>query len=162
MDDIDEAALSLVSRFFMAIKEDKPVTIYLSSTGGSTWYGMGIYDRIKAHKGHVTIIGIGRVESMATIIMQAADLRQSYPNTAFMHHQGNEGYDSDLKTNVLNLVKFTQEHDTRLDNIMLGRVKEKHPDMTLRKWQKIDMWDTYYFPEQLIEMGLLDEIIGIN
>ena len=75
---------------------DAPITIYMQSEGGCWYAGMGIYDAIKQSKCKTTIVAYNQVESMSSIIIQAADRRILMPNCIFMCHYGSSDHTGDF------------------------------------------------------------------
>lgn len=70
-----------------AINQD-PITIKMNCDGGSVIDGLAMYDAIQACKSHVTIEVLGSAQSMAAIVLQAADDRAMYPFSRLMLHDG--------------------------------------------------------------------------
>jgi ATP-dependent Clp protease protease subunit len=162
-DDIDDETLSQVTMGFHLMQEDSPITILLNSGGGDTISGMGIYDLIKGHSAEVTVRVIGQAMSMACVILQAADIRQSTPNSVLMHHVGQWEFSAGHPKNIKATLAFTEKHDARIDEIMLARINERNEETgrepwTMTRWRNYDTWDKYLFPLEAIELGLLDAI----
>ena len=89
----------------MSLESREPVTIHMHSVGGEWSDGMAIYDAICMSKSYVTIIAYGQVESMSSIIFQAADRRLITPNTYFMAHYGSTDAGGEYLS-VQNWVKY--------------------------------------------------------
>lgn len=160
---IDEDTLDIITSGFHLMGPKDDVTVLINSPGGNTWYGMGIYDVINNHQGSVTARVIGEACSMAFVIVQAASVREATPNSVLMHHVGDVSFGSQHPENFKGLLKFNERHDDRIDNIMLNRVNERMHELgeepwTLAKWKRRDIWDRWMFPEEAIELGLLDNI----
>lgn len=84
---------------------NNPILIHMHSIGGEWADGMVIYDAIINCHSYVTILAYGQVESMSSIIFQAADLRLMMPNSYFMSHFGSSNAAADY-LNVQNWVKY--------------------------------------------------------
>lgn len=69
-------------------------------------------------------------------------------NSSIMIHDG-EGEKS----------RFFREMDVRCRDILLARIREKHPRYQAVSLQKLLDTDTYMWPEQALELGLIDAII---
>ena len=78
-------------------REIAPISILLNTCGGSWEDGMGIYDVIKSLKSKVSIIGIGKIYSMGSIILQAGYERVLTKNTYMLIHNGSDGFYGDAK-----------------------------------------------------------------
>lgn len=130
------------------IRPDDPISIIMNCTGGEVHHGLAIYDTIRSLSSPVHIAVAGSCESMAAWILQAADLRTMTSNSHMMIHHG-EG----RKT------AFDKEVDKRCTEILLDKIREKNPDFSESKLDKILLKDTYLWPEQALELGLIDEVI---
>ncbi|MDB4490275.1 ATP-dependent Clp protease proteolytic subunit [bacterium] len=67
---------------------EEPIVIYMQSIGGCWYSGMGIYDAIKNSTCKTVLVAYNQIESMSSIILQAADKRVVMPNCWFMCHYG--------------------------------------------------------------------------
>jgi len=143
-------------------REIAPISILLNTPGGSWEDGIAVYDLIKSLKSSVTIIGMGKVYSMGSIIIQSADYRILTKNTYMMIHDGYEGYIGDAKSfeKWANWSKLIRQ---QMYKIYHEKVKIKNPKITLKKIEELCSHDTIYSAQEAINMGLADEIIpGIS
>lgn len=138
---------------------DKPITAILNNLGGDVHHGMGIYNRIKACKNHVTVIAAGYAASMGSVILQAADDRLAYEDTVIMIHPGNISLNGHPKT-VDKWMRFQKIMDGRIDNIILNRIKEKIPDFTLEKLRYKADHDWILSSEEALAFNIIDGIVG--
>ena len=74
------------------------ITLYLNTSGGSWEDGMSLYDTIKSLNSRVNIIGLGKIYSMGSIIIQSGFKRFLTQNTLFLIHDGAEGFAGDSKS----------------------------------------------------------------
>lgn len=137
---------------------DKPITVIMNNPGGDEYHGMAIYDAIKGCKNHVTIIVYGHAMSMGSIILQAADKRVMAPNSKMMVHYGTWGI-SDHPQNVYRWAEEGKKFDTLMENIYLTKIKEKHPEFTLKKVQEMCKFDTFLTASEAVALGLADEVL---
>jgi ATP-dependent Clp protease protease subunit len=146
-----------------------PFTVILSSGGGEVYSGFGIYDAIKACKNHVTIKVFGNSMSMAAAILQAADLRVVSKNAKIMIHYGSVDESSEsqkdkrIKQHSKDYIQDAKEEEdlnTRYENILLEKIQEVKPNFTRKKLQQKMAFNWYLSPEEAIELGLADKIIG--
>lgn len=138
---------------------DKPITIIMNNPGGDEYHGLAIYDAIKACKNHVTIVVYGHAMSMGSIILQAADKRVMAPNSRMMIHYGTWGTHDHPKI-VYSWAEEGKKFDAWMEQLYLGKIREKHPNFTLKKVQEMCNFDTFINPEEAVAMGLADEILG--
>ena len=66
----------------------EPIIIHCMSPGGEWEAGMAMYDAIKSSPSPTTIVIHGKAFSMASIIMQAANIRLLHPYSLLMIHYG--------------------------------------------------------------------------
>jgi ATP-dependent Clp protease protease subunit len=137
--------------------KDEPITIIMNNVGGDEYHGMAIYDAIKACKSYITIKVYGHAMSMGSIILQAADRRVMSPNSRQMIHYGTWGSEGHAKTTQ----KWAEEGkkcDKLMEQLYLSKIKEKHPEFTLTKLQKLLDHDTFLTAVESVELGLADEV----
>lgn len=127
-------------------KED-PITLLINSEGGDMVQGFAIIDAIRLCGAPIYGIVCGTAESAAFIILQACSRRTATLNSTLMTHAGTRATEFDL------------EIDVRADKLALGRIQEKDPSWTLNKWQKYQMHDRYMWPDEALEIGVIDEIV---
>jgi ATP-dependent protease ClpP protease subunit len=90
----------------------------------------------------------GHCYSIAAWVIQAADKRYMSKNSSMMIHHG----ESD-KT------EFDRQMDDRCVAILLDRIREKHPEYPKHKLDKLLLKDTYLWPEEALDLGLIDEVL---
>lgn len=147
----------------LAILESRsadPITILMINPGGEIASGLAIYDAIRACKSHITIKATGTCHSMATIILQAADVRLISANLEFMIHKGTREHAEDHATNIENLLEWEKRQDLDCNNIYLRKIKRKHPDFTLKRLTNDIKFDKFMKAQEVIDLGLADEIYG--
>lgn len=73
----------------MDLCNHKDITMIINSPGGSVSSGLAIYDTMSAIKSNVSTVGIGRIASMATILLinGAKGKRYLLPNSELMIHE---------------------------------------------------------------------------
>jgi ATP-dependent protease ClpP protease subunit len=54
---------------------------------------------------------------------------------------------------------FFRERDNLCRKILLDKIRAKNPDFSASRLQKMLDKDTYLWPAQALELGLIDEII---
>lgn len=138
---------------------DQPITIIMNNVGGDVYHGMAIYDAIKACRNKVIIHGMGNVMSMATLILQAGDERILSPHAVFMIHHGYDRKDGHVKT-VRSWIKFGERFDEILNLIYLDRIRQKKPQFTMKKLDKLLDFDTILTAQEAVNLGLADSVQG--
>ena len=62
-----------ITDFLNGIDNNAELTVYINSCGGDVFAGIGIYNILKRHKGHITGIVDGIAASIASVILMACD-----------------------------------------------------------------------------------------
>lgn len=115
-----------------------PVIVHLGIGGGDWTYGMMMFDTMLNSPSKIIAIGYGQIQSIASVILQAAHLRLLMPNCEFMIH---EGYYAVESHNVRG-GKTHGDWNTYLVEVML--------DIYINKCQKstiFDQWPKYKIRE---------------
>lgn len=139
-------------------RADEPILFLINCEGGDVQHGLAVYDRIEAMKCRVTAEVWGSCYSMAAWVLQAADVRRMSKSSSLMIHDG-DGSLNGKKKDMIQWQKFDQERDKLCEEILLRRMRQKDPSITLRKLQKMLATDTILWPHQALELGLIDEVI---
>jgi ATP-dependent Clp protease protease subunit len=135
------------------------ISIILNSPGGEVEELFAIYDKIKSVKNFVTITGFGKIYSAAGYLMQAANKRIMSPNTFFMLHEGYCGHATNHPRIIKQWQQFYDKQDEILFNIYLSKIREKNPDFSEKKLEKMLMFDTILSAVEAKELNLIDEVL---
>ena len=138
-------------------KGEREVTVYLNTQGGDVDAGLAIYDCIRRCNSHVVMVGTGRVMSIGTIILQAADQRVLTPNTTVMIHKGTYGHYGH-PNDTHNWTDYARRQFTLVNSLLLTRIKEKHPKFTASKLSKLQQFDHLMTAQGALDLGLADFI----
>lgn len=156
----DYAATNLIKGLHVLEQENnEAITIDWLSYGGDWNAGMAIHDYMKTCKSHITMKCFGRVRSMGTIILQAADERLLAPNCEFMMHHGSAGYES---SHAIDFMKFCEQlikDKEKMLEIYLDRIREKKARYSKVKLEELITYDKYMTPQEAIDLGLADKLI---
>ena len=138
--------------------ESKTLTLYVNSQGGDLYSAFALIDIMRVSKHTIRTIGLGSVMSAAFLIFVSGSPghRIIAPNTGIMCHQysdSTEGKHHDLKATMVE-----GEH---CNNRMLA-VLEASCDLDAKtiKRKLLNPTDVYLTSDQLIELGLADEIFA--
>lgn len=149
---------TVVAQLLFLEKQDPkaPITLYVNSPGGHVTDGLAIYDTMQYIKPDVHTVCIGMAASMGSIILAggAKGKRFALPNSEIMIHQplgGTEGQAADIKIAAEHILKTGQ----RLYGILA-----KHSGKSLEQVEKDCDRDNFMSPQQALEYGLIDKIIG--
>ncbi len=115
--EIDDAMADTVVAqliFLESVADDKDITIYINSPGGSVTAGMAIYDTMNYIKCDVSTVCIGLAASMGAFLLSSGTKgkRYSLPNSEIMIHQplgGFRGQASDIMIHAENIQKTKEK-----------------------------------------------------
>lgn len=155
--EVDNAMLHRFVAAFDVLDSTKgPIRIVLSTPGGSEPDGYAIYDLLKLAKNTIVIEGYGAVQSIGSLILQAADLRLLSPECRLMVHNGSVEFGQALNTDTLVAIgREIERNNKRYVDILaaksslpVGRIKEL-----------VDA-ETYMSAAESIQYGFADGILA--
>ena len=130
----------------------KPITIYISSYGGSVDELLMIYGLLKSAPCKIITVALGKCMSAGSYLLLLGDKRYIYPFTRLMFHElaWGGGY-SKLhdKETYFNESKRCQEI---LSNIVKNTTKTKNVDNFLKE-------DSYMEPTEALKLGVVHKIL---
>ena len=132
----------------------KPITLKLSTVGGSVVDGLGLIDIIQNSATPIIGINMAKCYSMGAYMLSACHLRYSMPNASILFHDGNFG-DFDTTNKVLDYAKYVERLHERMKNIVL-----ENTEITEEVYEANKRTEFYMFPEEAIRFGVIDGIIG--
>jgi ATP-dependent Clp protease protease subunit len=156
--DIDEDAFYNFSCNMTMLENisNEPINLNLSTGGGEIDYGIAIVERIKTSKCEVHIQAFGFVGSIGIFILASGDKRSATTLTNFLHHEDSYETDKQHKANKA-YVKYMEN----ADNIRC-RWLAKQTKRDFKFWKDLGVSiDHYFFSEEALTYGLIDEIIEI-
>lgn len=151
--DVDEA---MAARVMVACSlmdaENSELLVIINSCGGSVDDGFAIYDTLRSCKAKVTTRGVGKVMSMAVLILQAGDERQLSPNTVVMLHSMSR-YGNDYLPNEVRNIRDLERQQLRYAEIISEPMNLK-PTEFIRRFEK----NSYFDAEKAVKAGLADKV----
>lgn len=159
-DEVDSESAAQIIKNLLILDglSKKEIAIYLNSCGGSYEDGMAIYDTIKSIEAPVKIVGIGKIYSMGSVIIQAGIDRIITPNTALMIHDGTSGYVADSKSSEA-WSEFSKYIRHVMYKIYYDKMVKAKPDITLKEIEDMCSHDRIFNAEEAVEYGLVDRIV---
>jgi ATP-dependent Clp protease protease subunit len=139
-------------------REIGPISLLLNTPGGSWEDGIAVYDLINNLKSEVTIIGMGKIWSMGSIIFQAGTKRILMPNATIMIHDGHDGYVGDAKS-FENWAIDSKRVRNIMYNIYYERMKKRNPNITLKDIENMCAHDKILDAQESVKIGLADLIM---
>jgi len=155
---VDDTVASLVIAqllFLEAEDNEKDISLYINSPGGSVTAGMAIYDTMQYIKPDVSTICVGMAASMGSFLLAAGEKgkRMCLPNAEIMIHQplgGVQGQASDIKIHADHIVQ-TKE---KLNRILAERTGQKLEKISIDTDR-----DNFMSAEQAKDYGIVDRVI---
>jgi ATP-dependent Clp endopeptidase proteolytic subunit ClpP len=146
--------LKSVRAQFASFDSPDSITVHIDSHGGNVNDGLAIHDFLTTRGLPVTTIGEGRVFSIATIVMLAADKgkRLMSKNASFMIHNPWGG--------VVGTADEMEEYANEMRKVE-NRLAEIYVEKTGVALDRVKEWmkkDTYFSAEEAVEMGFADGI----
>lgn len=152
----DEQASRTAAALEVLDESEGAVRIVMSSCGGDVDAGFTIYDAIRMNHNPVQIDCYGVVQSIATLILQAATLRRLSPECRMMVHAGSASL-TDLSPGAL--VQISREiaylHE-RYISILADRSGSPLEDV-----RKICEQETYFSAPEAVAAGLADDVLPV-
>ena len=154
----DQVANVVIAQLLYLDREDpdKDISLYIHSPGGVINAGLAIYDTMQLIRPEVSTICIGIAASMATILLTAGAKGKRYalPHSTIHMHQalgGVQGQAADIEIAAKEIMRL----EDIIRNIMV-----KHTGQPMERIVHDTDRDFYLNPEQAIEYGLIDQILG--
>ena len=141
----------------LAIKDRKPIYLFLNSNGGSVVDGYGVIDVMTTSKTPIYTINQASCFSMGFLIFLAGQKRYAMPRSEFLMHDGSTfSWDSTAKAKDRMEFEAVQlEQVTKQYILSRTKIDEKLYDEKYRvEW--------YMLPEEAKRMGVCTDIIGID
>jgi ATP-dependent protease ClpP protease subunit len=137
-------------------KSKDPITIRITSSGGSVIDGLAMYDYIKALQSEgivVDTVALGWAASMGGVLLQAGTTRYFAPNASMLIHEVStmgRGKTSEMEDELA----FTKVLQDRLVEILTER-SNLTPAQLRRKWARKDWW---LGSHEVLELGFADKL----
>ena len=161
-DEVNSATDSLVVAQLLYLEgqdQEKDISLYINSPGGSITDGFAIYDTMNYIKCDVSTICMGMAASMGAFLLAAGakGKRLALPNSEIMIHQpliggqvGLTGQATDIKIHADHLVRIR----SRLNHILAERTGKPLSQIELDTER-----DNYMSAQEALDYGLIDAVI---
>jgi ATP-dependent Clp protease, protease subunit len=152
---INENSANYIKQSLLAfdIVSKLPITLWLSSPGGSCSAGLSIIEVIRKIESPVITIISSEVCSMASMISVVGDVRWSFSTGTWMQHPMASG-----QADYLSFIKDRTAFLARYNEILVDILKE-HTKLTSDDYKKIEGGELWLNAEEMLERGVIDQII---
>ena len=154
----DQVANVIVAQLLYLEREDpdKDISLYIHCPGGIISAGLAIYDTMQLIRPDVSTICIGLAASMGTLLLCAGAKGKRYalPNSTIHLHQafgGAQGQAADVEIAAREIMRMQE---------LIRSILAKHTGQPIEKISHDTDRDFYLNPEQAVEYGIVDEILG--
>lgn len=156
-----DTACDFTKKVMLLNSEDskQPIDVLINSPGGEINSGMLMYDVIQASNAPIRMFCIGRAYSMGAVLFASGNHgRYMLPHGELMIHEpllGNRvgGNSSSIKSISDSLLETKK---------IMNQLLAKHTGKTEEEVEKATGFDHYFSPEESVEFGLCDEIVGFD
>mmetsp|Transcript_26907 Transcript_26907/g.58750 ORF Transcript_26907/g.58750 Transcript_26907/m.58750 type:complete len:251 (+) Transcript_26907:119-871(+) len=154
----DDMANLLVAQllYLDSVDQEKDITMYINSPGGSVTAGMAVFDTMRHIRPDVSTCCIGLAASMGAFILASGEQgkRYSLPNSRIMIHQplgGAQGQATDIEIQANEIL-----HHKLTLNGYLAQFTGQSMEIITKDTDR----DFFMSPQEAIEYGLIDAIIA--
>lgn len=134
--------------------EDEELLIRINSAGGFVTEGMAIYAALRRHKGKTIAVVEGIAASMASVVLQAADVRRVCKGSYVMIHNPWAGVQGDAEE-----LRKQAELLDKMKGDLLDIYESRSGDKCDRKkLEELMDAETYMTAEEAVEYGLADAV----
>ncbi|MCD6300415.1 MAG: ATP-dependent Clp protease proteolytic subunit [Dehalococcoidales bacterium] len=154
----DQMANVIIAQLLYLEREDpdKDISLYIHCPGGIISAGLAIYDTMQLIKPDVSTICVGLAASMGTLLLCAGAKGKRYalPNSTIHLHQafgGAQGQAADVAIAAREIMRMQD---------LIRSILVKHTGQPIEKITHDTDRDFYLNPEQAVEYGIVDEVLG--
>ena len=141
--------------FLESVDSKNDILLYINSSGGSVYAGLGIYDTMQYVSPNVATICTGMAASMAAILLAGGtkNKRSALKHSRIMIHQpsgGMQGQSTDMEITLKQMQELRKDLYNILSNHTGKSFNEIQKDSDRDKWMRADEAKKY---------GIIDEIL---
>jgi ATP-dependent Clp protease protease subunit len=154
----DQVANTLIAQLLYLEREDpdRDINMYIQSPGGVISSGLAIYDAMQLIRPEVSTICVGLAASMGTVLLAAGAKGKRYalPHATIHMHQAMGGAQGQAADIVIAAREIMRQQDIIKDILV------RHTGQPMDKVTHDTDRDFYLSPEQAVEYGIVDEVLG--
>lgn len=154
----DQVANVTIAQLLYLAREDpeKDISLYINCPGGVIASGLAIYDTMQLIQPNVSTICLGMAASMGTVLLCAGAKGKRYalPNSTIHLHQavgGAQGQAADIEIAAREIMRLQE---------IIRNILVNHTGQTKEKISHDSDRDFYLNPQQAVEYGIVDDILG--
>ena len=161
-EDVDEDIVESVMLPLLDMDNDgtgKPITIIINTCGGSLFDGMPLCDIIDNLKTPTTILVPAHAYSMGGFFLMAGYNNPNVTKMCYKHStallHGGSAYIQGSSAIVKDTFRFQERYEQKLKEYTLS-----HSRISEEQYDQMERYEWYMTSEDMLEMGLVDEVIG--
>ena len=137
-----------------SVDNDRDISIYLNTPGGSVYAGLGIYDTMQFVSSRVATICTGMAASMGAVLLVAGEkgMRAALPHSRVMIHQplgGIQGQASDIEITAKEILKLKDE---------LYQIIADHSSQSVERIRQDADRDFWMTADEALKYGMIDKV----
>ena len=141
--------------FLSSVDQEKDISLYINSQGGSIHDGLGIYDTMQFVAPKVSTMCIGLAASMGAVLLAsgATGKRFALPHSKIMIHQplgGVKGQATEMEITLRHVLNLKKD---------LYEILSKHTGKSYEQIEKDSERDFWLSAEDAIKYGLIDKVL---
>ena len=156
-DEVNDATASLVVAQLLYLEgqdNEKDISLYINSPGGSVTAGLAIYDTMQYIKCDVSTICMGMAASMGAFLLSsgAKGKRYALPNSEIMIHQpsgGAQGQATEIDIVARHILRTREK---------LNKIVAENTGKPIEQIARDTERDNFLSAEEALEYGLVDKI----
>eukprot|EP00854_Cymbomonas_tetramitiformis_P010441 gene10441-12348_t len=153
----DDMANDVVQQllYLNAQSSTEPIHMYITSSGGDVYAGLGIYDIMQHIDAPVHTFCVGHTESMGAIILAggAAGHRFAFKHARIMIHEPSSSFSGKTSNIVIYAANAEQMKET------LVKIISVHTGKTAEEVEVAGREDNFMSPEEAKDFGIIDVVL---
>ena len=144
--------------FLDSVDKKQDITLHIDTPGGSVLSGLGIRDVMNYVSPDVATINTGMCASMGSILVSsgAKGKRSSLIFSKVMTHMVSHGSQGNIQSTRINQIEAEKY------NYILFKILAENCGKTFDEIYEISRQDRWFFSDEALKFGLIDEIIGLD
>jgi ATP-dependent Clp protease protease subunit len=158
---VDQRMSSVVQAqlmFLDSVDKKRDITMHLDTPGGSVLAGLGIRDLMNYVSCDVATVNVGMCASMGSILISSGTKgkRASLIFSKIMTHMVSHGSSGNVQATRINQIEAEKY------NYMLFKILAENCGKTFDEIFEISRNDRWFFSDEALKFGLIDEVIGLE
>lgn len=152
----DKTSLDFMHEFMYLSKTNKPISIYINSSGGEVNAGLLMLDLIQSSKNEINIFCTGKAYSMAAILLACGKKGHRFilPHSRVMIHEVLSRVVDGTATSIAKISESILETRDMLNNILAESTGH-----TLEEINRNTSFDNFMSADEAVDFGICDKVV---